>query len=425
MWRVARRRFVDEIIPSKIKNPLGICSILNDCPRGSLDHPKFENQSKTTRNLSETVPHASRRQPPADADPMQTLKPSRPPAAASALFLWIGLLSSFSFSTVHSQASADAVGTLRTQAIDLEAGWNAVYLEIEPLETNPSALFAGTPIEILASHFRPSTPMEFIDNPAELIGERKSWSVWYAPERDDALLSDLYSVRAHRGYLIYSNETFTWNVVGSPYFGAVEWYANSHCLVGFQSDPINAPTLASFFSGARAHTPLRIYQMVEGRWERVTDPASTLMESGEAYWVYCEGASDFAGPFQIDFAGASSGGLIFNENSQQRRIEVTNVADYPQDFALTLQPGANGRIPLAYVVRGLNASERVLDDINVPFPETLTITSIEPGESFGLDITILGGQVNAATLGSNLVVTSDAGMRADVPILSIRKDLLE
>jgi|GEM_PF-2094567 len=70
----------------------------------------------------------------------------------------------------YGQSGGDesGVGPFRTQTIQMEAGWNAVYLEIEPLKGAPSELFAGTPIEIAASYFRPVTPMGFIDSPDEV-----------------------------------------------------------------------------------------------------------------------------------------------------------------------------------------------------------------------------------------------------------------
>ncbi|MGZ0707127.1 hypothetical protein ACWPKO_02180 [Coraliomargarita sp. W4R53] len=327
--------------------------------------------------------------------------------------------------TTQAQVGAAGVGPFRTQTIQLKAGWNAVYLEVEPLDTEPSVLFLETPIGIAAGYFRPSTSMEFLDSPADLIGDRKGWSVWYAPERDDALLTDLYSMQAHRAYLIYSNEDYTWSLRGIPYFDSVQWYANSFCLVGFQIDAANAPTLSNFFAGAAAHQPLNIYRMVDGRWARISAPAATLMESGVAYWAQSTGASDFSGPFEVNFSGAAVGGLVFTEASQQRRLEITNVSDYPQDFSISLEAGETGLIPLAYIIQGLNASANVMDSISVPFPAELVVRSIEPGEAFALELEVFSELVSANKLGSNLVITSDAGLRVDVPILSIRSDLLE
>lgn len=317
----------------------------------------------------------------------------------------------------------EGVGPFRTQTIALEAGWNAVYLEVEPLESDPTVLFAETPVEIAAAYFRPSSSLEFIESPDDLVGDRKGWSVWYAPERDDALLSNLYSLQAHRAYLIYSEEDYTWNCSGAPYFDTARWSANAFCLVGFPIDAANAPTVENFFSGAKAHQPLKIYRMIDGRWALISEPAATLMEKGRAYWTESKGASEFSGPFKVEFKGSSSGGLIFKESSQVRRVVIRNVSTYPQEFVLALEAGAKGKVPLAYVITALNASENAIDSLSVPMPDGLAIRSIEPGEAVALDLEIVQEQVTEPLLGSNLVIRSDAGLRVDVPIISIRRDL--
>jgi hypothetical protein len=267
--------------------------------------------------------------------------------------------------------------------------------------------------------------MEFIDSPSALIGDRKGWSVWYAPDRDDALLSNLNSLQAHRAYLIYSEEDFTWNCSGSPYFDRVQWYANAFCLVGFPIDASSAPTVANFFAGAEAHQPLKIYRMVDGRWALISDPAATLMEKGRAYWAESQGASEFAGPLRVEFEGESNGGLIYNESTRIRRLVIRNVSTYPQELTFTLEAGATGLVPLAYVITALNASENAIDRISVPMPEAMSIPSLEPGEVIALDLQIVQEQITEPVLGSNLVIRSDAGLRVDVPVISIRRDLAD
>ena len=153
----------------------------------------------------------------------------------------------------HGQQSLSGkVGPFRTQKISLKKGWNAVHLEIEPEKGEPTALFSGTPIEIAAAYFRPVTSMEFIDDPAQVLPDRKSWKVWYAPTRDDALLSDLGAVQAHRSYLLYTEQAFEWSVKGTPFFGAAEWHPNAFSLVGFPLDAATKPTVEGLLRQHRA-----------------------------------------------------------------------------------------------------------------------------------------------------------------------------
>ncbi|WP_269526448.1 hypothetical protein [Coraliomargarita parva] len=322
------------------------------------------------------------------------------------------------------QDTGEGVGPYRTQTIALNAGWNAVYLEVEPLESAPDALFDGTPIEIVASYFRPVTSMEYTESPSDFLGDRKSWSVWYAPERDDAILSNLYAIQAHHCYLIYSESAYTWNLEGSPYFDAVTWHPNAHNLVGFPVDTANAPTVANFFAGAEAQSGLKVYRMVNGRWVLITAPESTFMEAGKAYWTYAEGASVFTGPLQVEFKGSANGGIIYNESSGARRVVFTNQSAFPQELSLSLRAGRTGLVPMGYLLTALDGPDGSVQIVTLDFPETLEIGPLEAGQSFAIDLVVQNSEISEAVMGSTLVITSDAGLIREIPILTVRNDLL-
>jgi hypothetical protein len=335
-------------------------------------------------------------------------------------FLLVSLLFFCAGMRLHGQVD---VGFSRTQVIELEAGWNAVYLEVEPVETDPTALFAGSPIEIVASYFRPVTGMEFIDSPNEVISDRKGWNVWYAPERADALLTDLFAIQAHHAYLIHVEEAYTWELTGIPYFAKTKWHPNAHNLVGFFVDTATAPTVSNFFSGADAHAPIQIYRMIQGRWALIDQPESTLMEQGVAYWAYSEGASDFSGPLELEFSSSSSGGFVFTSNDTSETLIVKNTATYPLELTLTLEAGSTGQVPLAYEVLAINTDEKPMDNLVIPFQESLSIGPLEPGKSFALDLRMVQSDVSSPITISNLKIVTDAGQRADVPVVYIRSDL--
>lgn len=330
-----------------------------------------------------------------------------------------------SLSVARSQEiQKEGVGPFRTQSIQLEAGWNAIYVEIEPTKGEPSALFAGTPIEIAAAYFRPVTAMEFIDNPTQVLPDRKSWNVWYAPGREDSVLSELHAIQAHHAYLLYTKEAYTWSVKGTPFYGSAKWHPNAFNLVGFPIDAAERPTLADFFAGDAAHTPLKVYQMSNGRWALVTNPAQVMMKSGAAYWIQSQGASSFSGPLTVDFNDSATGGLVFNQSTSTRQIQIRNVSSHPQDLTLTLQAGKTGLLPLSYVVRVLGGVDQPIKSVSVPFPSSLSLGPLEAGEAFLLDLEVAQEGITAPVMGTVLTISTTAGLRIEVPLVSLRGDLL-
>lgn len=342
-----------------------------------------------------------------------------------AVFLFVSSLALLVSGGALMGQSNEGVGPYRTQVIELEAGWNAVYLEVQPLESAPTSLLEGTPVEIAAAFFRPVAPMEFIDSPSELLSKRENWSVWYAPDRDDALLSNLYALQAHQSYLIYIEEDYTWSVEGAPILGAASWHPNSYSLVGFQIDPSEQPTVENFFAGSDAQSTLQLYSLVDGRWALITQPESTLLEPGVAYWAYSEGASDYSGPVDVRLPANSAGGLIFSENSASRRIEIENVSSYPQNLTFEVTAGNAGLLPLSYVAIMTGGEVAPIEKVSKPLPETFVLGPVEPGQAFALDIEVDQSQVTVPVISALLTISSDAGVRREIPVVSIRRDLID
>src|SRR5437764_1365313 len=84
--------------------------------------------------------------------------------------------------------------TTRTQTINLQKGWNSVYLQVSPTNREPNAVFANTPIEIAATYFALDKSVQYIQNPGSTGWNKEGWSVWYASNRSDAFLSSLHAV---------------------------------------------------------------------------------------------------------------------------------------------------------------------------------------------------------------------------------------
>jgi len=219
-------------------------------------------------------------------------------------------------------------------------------------------------------------------------------------------------------------QPYTWALRGTPFHAAAEWHPNAFSLVGFPIDAAEQPTIAAFFAGAEAHSPLKIYRMTGGHWSLITNPASELMKPGASYWVYSEGASDFRGPLTVVYGSSASGGVVFNETTTSRQLEIRNVSSFPQSLTLSLQEGTAGVLPVTYAVKLLDGPNQPIETVVIPFPSPLTLGPLEPGQAFLLELGVAQEAVIAPVTSATLSISSTAGLRIDVPLISVRVDLL-
>jgi len=314
-------------------------------------------------------------------------------------------------------AASAATGTTRTQVVQLQKGWNAVFLEVYPAASAPEAVFSNAPVSIVAAHFPLPNSVEFITDPSRINWKKEGWGVWYAPSREDAFLSSLHAIEGNRAYLIFTERDFTWTVEGDVQLEKQRWKANCFNLAGFGVDEVSPPTFGKFFAGSKAHVQPRIYRLVNDRWAKVTAPDATLMKSGEACWVYCDGASDYQGPLAVTIPMGT--GLAFgNSGSGQVSILLANNSTDP----MVVSTGtSDGGLPLAYVLRGL--AEDHIEPLFLDLPASYSMPAMETGQQ-----TILRLQVRRERMAQNfqsslLKISSDNGVRVWVPVAAQRDDL--
>lgn len=208
---------------------------------------------------------------------------------------------------------------LREQTISIQPGWNAVHLEVTPLETKPAKVFEDLPIDIVARFFQPTSPVQFISDPSEEPWKGEGWGVWYAPSRQDAFLSNLHAINGNRCYLVHATEAVEWKVTGKVRHSRLRWRHNSYNLVGLTVDPTSPPTFESYFAAAKGKIGQKIYRLQEGKWIKIINPAATKMRSGEAVWTWCDGLTDFQGPLDLKFG--ASGSLDFGTLSHTLKVQ--------------------------------------------------------------------------------------------------------
>jgi len=307
--------------------------------------------------------------------------------------------------------------SIRSQTIYLQKGWNSVFLEVFPTAGAPETVFSNAPVSIAAAYFPLANSVEFVKDPSRIDWKKEGWGVWYAPRREDAFLSSLHAIEGNKAYLLYAESDFTWTVQGEALFQRRQWKADSFNLTGFGVDEVSPPTFGKFFAGSKAHAQPRIYRLINERWVKVTSPDATSMKSGEACWVYCQGASDYQGPLNVAIP-LGTGVTFGNSGSGQVRIVLANNSTDP--LAIKTECNAGG-LPLAYVLKGL--SPDAIQDVFLDLPASYSLPVLEAGQQTALRLQVRRERMAQSFQSSLMKISTDNGVRLWLPLAAQREDL--
>ena len=319
-------------------------------------------------------------------------------------------------------AAEDGPSMRRTQTIPVTAGWNAVFLEVEPMDVEPGAVFKNLPVDIAAAYFPHEAPTQFVTNPGTQLFKGLGWGVWYAEDRPDAFLKTLNAIYGQQAYLIHTTRAFEWKVDGLVSLPKVRWQPESFNLTGFGVKAQGGPTFAEFFAGSPAHKGQAIYRLVNDVWKKVVSPSAEAMRSGEAFWIFSKGGSDFQGPLSVETALGAS----MLELTSQDALILRNHTDHPvtphlEHVALDARP-----VPLSINVRVLGDPENAVKSAAAEKPATSwqqEMPPMEAGGRLGIPFTARTAEMTAPEQVSLLKITTDMGTETWVPVLGRRPDL--
>lgn len=311
---------------------------------------------------------------------------------------------------------------LRTQTVPLKAGWNAVYLEVEPADTAPEKVLAGTPVDIVSSFYDPGVSPQYVSNPGGNLFREAGWGTWYAESRPDAFLKSLYAMYGQRAYLIHATNDFTFSVRGTVVPAKVRWTPDAYNFVGFSVSASSPPTFDQFFAGSPALRHNKIYRLVNGAWRQVTDPTAETLRSGEAFWIFCSGATAYQGPLSIELATMQ--GLILGSGGDS--LVLRNETSHPVTPVLDHVASGSDAVPLLIVVQALNGVTTAVQSMGVPKPAgdwSQSLPTLEAGASLRIP---LEARVEGMTLPvhqSLLKISTDMGTESWIPVIGVRADM--
>lgn len=241
-------------------------------------------------------------------------------------------------------ASGNALAAETSQTLSLSYGWNAIWLEVEPRDTNgllktASEVFASTNfvVDKVAVRIDPASTDEFSTDPAQLFNQ-DGWNVWSRSPGSGQ--SAEISAVGNKAYLLYvtansgiatnGNPAGTLTVEGEVRFNRPNWSRGNYNLAGF---PVTgSPTFASLFRDAPfsfdatpAGSPIQRLNPATGGWEGVGQ--NDVVEPGRAYWIsvpYNLVSPTYAGPIAIDFPGAEFGGYDIGFNGADSTAAFPN-----------------------------------------------------------------------------------------------------
>lgn len=333
-----------------------------------------------------------------------------------ALFLCLFIIPCF---VCPHTASGQAI---RTQTVTLVPGWNAVYIEVDPLVPEPAGLFDGTPVDIVAALLAPARGAQFARNPnADLLGAY-GWTVWYAPHRSDTFLSGLYAVQGAVPYLIHSATNATLEITGRVAPVRQVWTPNAYNFVGFPVVSPGGPTFQQFFGASPAHQHNRIYRMKNGIWRQVLDPSSEVMRSGEAFWIFCRGRSDYTGPLQVETPTFS--GLLLTDGGPSDLV-FRNQTAHPLSFTVEHIVDQNDAIPMAVSILATDDEATLVRSVVKSFPAGPWIQEFPPleaGRAIRFPVELRLQETQSGVRHSLLRVQTDLGTETYVSVTSYRED---
>lgn len=290
------------------------------------------------------------------------------------------------------------------QTIELEPGWNAVYVRVEPDNRDIRSVFSGLPIASVWRWIPNEAGAEFIEDPAEGLQNIEGWFAWFPEPRPEAFLSNLFRINANVAYLVEleGNESHEIVIKGRPKYRQMNWENDSFTLTGLPVSMESPPTFGEFFETSAAHTGQPVYRLdPDGTWQEV-DKSTTPIRDGEAYWIYTKGNSRYQGKMTLVLDQGDS--LEFSAALTEVQMVLRNRSGQNGSFLVRRLDGNS--MPLAFLNEDPETGETGWPD----FQDQLVYVAPE-GEDVQVTLAILRERFSSSRMEQVIEITDETGQR--------------
>lgn len=306
------------------------------------------------------------------------------------------------------------------QTVSLNLGWNAIYLQVEPVDSSCETVFAGWPVSSVSLYNMERTAAQYFLNPSEPQDATAEYLTWIPGQPAGA--HALNSVLAGHAYLIYATAACQRDLTGRPAVPRIEWLPGTNALnlVGFRPNP--TAKFGTFLTGAGFNvTKTSIYSLSGTNHTSPTisnvggfsgSYGTVSMDPGKAYFIACDKVSTFSGPVKVYPAGTD--GLFFqtNNSSQFLRLKNESGASLTVTLALTNSaPSPSNVVPVLPTLQYFDALSGWLS-LTSGVQKTLLAA-----EDWTLPLILCRTNMVEGNLYGGVVICSDtAGGRVEVPL---------
>ncbi len=245
------------------------------------------------------------------------------------------------------------------QEVRLKPGWNAMFLLVQPDDNLVGNVFTNIPYTSVWRWSDPGNGPKFVADQSETELDTTKWQVHLPPANAANFQNNLMRVFRHEAYLVHLGGTqeVVLSISGKPGYQKPRWATDGYTLSGFPVEPADADpaspgqflpgvTVAQFLWGSEAHydrtagAPRGLFRLgSDGVWSALG--ATNELRSGEAYWVYTRGSSDFVAPVELSFQGITE--MTFGLGGADQQMQVS----YRDS---STQAGALGNATLGHIL---------------------------------------------------------------------------